>query len=1159
MTATNCSFCHGPLDGTVGASGLLLVNVWDAAAIQELLSRDDTDRCTSCGNDLGSAATVALFERSPLEDPTTGVNAVDVRLGTGAQRESVAAVVADRLETPIQRIAVCDDITLLRRTLMERVKRRIWVMNDYSTARLDGNEMPWLVKNWHRFEAPAFFVAAAVPTGRIPDSGVVLSSSDPAATLDFNGYLETLLHLQRQLLLAVWHGLLNQLDQPLETAITRLVQPGVFQTGAADGIRTLIDNKDVSPVGKYLAHALNAFVCLAAGSTNALADTWTDFYCRFELERSETLDEFSYEHLALTPERVGPTLTYSGVWDALARITVARNRPDFGPLENTLERAGEGVAYADFLRHGIEVQLPDDVDIASLVERIPFHNADDPAEFYAEFAARLMLSAARNGQLDLCERILGGFADKAAGRPETVALLEVRFGEACKLAHHPNRFLDRVGYLPRPSERSLSARMRFGLGIERSNAQRLRGEAKHAREILETLWPLSEGNNEWRTLLARNIAILSRTTGQPDRSLTTLLEILPAAQGGFRLEILESLIASYERLGMGHAARQAAIEALSLARGPWASRAAPLEIRVAITEPDADATSIRQVLQKVGLPKDPIALVAVVGGWAQVAQMDPAAVMQEIDDVIAAVVAAVADLSHREELSIPFALCRNAALLLEEVDHERAGQFWQKEYDLREAAHAPDSAPMIALARLAVAEGDLGSAERLLARTPAAESMQLGEIENADAALNAGGTATKLLATLGQELLSSFGWDDPPFDVWRLLAEVQRDTAGRAKLLRELDEADLAPGSLRNGLGSVALSVLATERNSLHVIEWADLGDSLVGFRTRINSRGEVSANWLFALPLGDASPALALRLRARLDGWRTGRPGDPLDWAPWHDITAWLTTAVQDAQPGDHIVVIDHSETTGLPWHAAPMPGCTVSYSPSWSSLLLAREPAGPQLNSVGIIVVPAAEDDARIIAAFGETVSRIRELGAGYGWRVDVLEGAAADDSSVLGLLESVDVAVMLCHGFQSPASHEVALLLAHDGALPTRHAIAAMSPAGRRHLWSWRDAGKVREPPRLLISAACSSGSSHIAGAGERLGFYGALRVRGTKAIVAPMWDAVPRDSCAIIVGVLERHLGQRIPLAESVANAAADLRESGTPLWRSDCFGVEGDWR
>lgn len=172
-----------------------------------------------------------------------------------------------------------------------------------------------------------------------------------------------------------------------------------------------------------------------------------------------------------------------------------------------------------------------------------------------------------------------------------------------------------------------------------------------------------------------------------------------------------------------------------------------------------------------------------------------------------------------------------------------------------------------------------------------------------------------------------------------------------------------------------------------------------------------------------------------------------------------------------------------------------------------------------------------------------------------VSAVDGES-DEENVRRVLKDADVAKLLCHGYVD-TDGEMALMLAHDGSLPSAKSIAAGSEVGRRYLLSWRELQRLAASPRSVFSAACSSGVTRIAGVGERLGLFSALRRSGTRSMVAPWWDVEAEYVLPILDHVFERHVagGETLGRALHAACAAAGDR----PRRHAWALALEGDWR
>ena len=85
------------------------------------------------------------------------------------------------------------------------------------------------------------------------------------------------------------------------------------------------------------------------------------------------------------------------------------------------------------------------------------------------------------------------------------------------------------------------------------------------------------------------------------------------------------------------------------------------------------------------------------------------------------------------------------------------------------------------------------------------------------------------------------------------------------------------------------------------------------------------------------------------------------------------------------------------------------------------------------------------------------------------------------------------------------------------------------------------------------------SHVAGLGERLGFFGALRHIGTRAVVAPHWNIVAASVIPILDKVLENYLSPHTSLAQALRSACLAAEENNSPRWHAWALALEGDWR
>jgi hypothetical protein len=327
---------------------------------------------------------------------------------------------------------------------------------------------------------------------------------------------------------------------------------------------------------------------------------------------------------------------------------------------------------------------------------------------------------------------------------------------------------------------------------------------------------------------------------------------------------------------------------------------------------------------------------------------------------------------------------------------------------------------------------------------------------------------------------------------------------------------------------------------------------------TRIDDSGRVQSRWLEQPDVN--LNTLRRRIETKLQNWLPSRPGDPFDMGEWRRMEEWLHRSLRaDLPEGGHLIVLEHAAFAGLPWHVAAAPAWSASYAPGWSTLLSlhARASTGPA-SSLGLLTVPRFGESPKVLDAFRASTRRSRDFAAGRSLSVFEAVEADGDADAARRILHEADVAKLLCHGFVDPSTHEVALMLAHAGRLPLRDSIVAATPEGREHRLSWRDCQRLSRASQVVFSAACSTGRSHVAGLGERLGLFGAMRFAGTRAIVAPRWDCWAPLVLPVLDDALERYLIAGGTLGKAL-HAACSAASASLPRWLAWNLALEGDWR
>lgn len=388
--------------------------------------------------------------------------------------------------------------------------------------------------------------------------------------------------------------------------------------------------------------------------------------------------------------------------------------------------------------------------------------------------------------------------------------------------------------------------------------------------------------------------------------------------------------------------------------------------------------------------------------------------------------------------------------------------------------------------------------------------------------------------------------DATPADL-RLVGELLRGKASRATPPR-----DEEPAWRRNGLEDDVVAAIAPDHGRVGVLEWVSDGAEVRALVTVVDAAGSVAST---TVPLPDVDMSrVARRIRSRLSTWRAGRTGDPFGVDEWQSCRVWLDSVLDEhLAPDDHLVVVPFAGWQGLPWHVAAFDRVTCSYEPSWVALLSTVD-GEPRRDGwwEGVVAVPRMGDPEQITGAMARYVAEC-------GDEALVLEGVAADRAAVTDLLTCVDLATLLTHGYTSASETEVALMLAAGGALPLAHSVAAASERGRGHRFGWREYAELPSAPRVILSAACGTGGSHIVGLGEHLGIYNVLRRVGLRAFVAPQWDIVAADVLPMLAEIRAGLLTGQAGLGQGVRQAVWAALDRGVPAWSAHALILEGDWR
>jgi tetratricopeptide (TPR) repeat protein len=995
----------------------------------------------------------------------------------------------------------------------------------------------------HELSAEAVAAVLLAAEGLVGD-WVVGSGGDPAATVD-----DMLGPVQAHALILAALSVVPDGGPDLASVIARHIAPGLVLPRAVEdlaaAVARMLDANRLEGRMRFVVLSVHAAAHLAATRPDPLASRFTRDWIALASAADEHPEDGELRRLQLPTELLAAAVDPAELTAAVLEMTDAPS----GWMER-MQRIAEQAGRPQLIRqvtHGLPVlaEAPAEVFREALTELAK--TPGDPRALVEglRFVLGALLAAGRTNELEA----MTDHALSISDRSDTVtALLLAQFGAAAKDARMPKAFLSKAGDEAQPWEERLPEGVRLALHTERASALRIAGRAREARAILEPFLDVPlDPESRWLTEL--NLAMVLRDGGAADAGLQATEDLLARAQGDEqRFLAHQSLARTTTVLGQHGDAVRHLRSAIALAHGRYTDQVPVLRASLAALLAAAGDTA-GTITELDALGAGPlIAQVALGAADAVTVLLEQGEELnaERIEQTAGQLQSVLEHAQAAGDLTVAGSALRVRGRLRELLgDSDGAATDWEDLLDIFR-----DPFALVSLATLRLTAGRPDEARALLAEVPEALLEEHGGATDIGAILDVTG---RLRAGMRQLSTVMMAGRPLPRDV-RLAAELSRDAIGRTRAWASARSSTPSRTALAEGLPDEALSKLAPTTGVLWVLEWWEATQGVVSLLTRIAADATVVTRALPAMP-ADA-PDVAEEILARLQGWWPSRPGEPLLHAGWQQLTSWLRDGMRDASTGDHLVVIEHQGLVGLPWHAIDDVAWTTSYSPGWSALLDMPQSAR-ETTATGIVSVPARGEAEGTRQAFAADIDRARRDVARRGLRLEVLEGAAADEQAVLDLLGRSDLAVLQCHGLIDPDQLDLALLVAYEGQLPTQHPIAAASQQGRAHRLTWRALQELPAGPGVVLSAACSTGQGLIGGLGERVGLFAALRPRGTCAVVAPAWDALAGDVIAQLAEVRELLL-DGVPLGQAVKRAS-DNSATRLPPWRALVLSIEGDWR
>jgi hypothetical protein len=1061
----------------------------------------------------------------------------------------------------------------LKLDLYEHLRVTAGAMSPLNRASAENKVAEFVVREW-RTLTPAVLAASDIVTlvERMGGAG------DPGQLAEARNYFEAhalalgRLQLQSWIAMCQAHARFDATMPPLREDLAQfVVGDAVFESassGLIEQMPRLVDAAGKNPLLEYALLATAAYLHHVSGSENPLAAEWTTCWARLELTVQEAHPEAAagFDRLRLQPEVLSATLSRRALQEQAVALLVPQYSAgeDGTAMMMRLQALGDRAGYTGLVadvHRGIQLKGGDlasadgvMVEVRRSIEK--GWTTPDAAGAGMSLDAALQLYTATLVDARDVPALTSVFEQtrQLAEDDPSRAMVESWFGATLGRLNRAHRLLDHIGADERSWEDALEDDVKARLWTERANALRAaerRVENLQWRERIVPLVAGSPGGADHRVAL-HNLAIAHREAGAPDRALDILLPLLDDRRAADRHRVLEALATTYGVLGEQERAAAALDEAIELCVGPAAylkERFVAARASLGVGQRPAD---VEQRL--LAAPKeawsDAMSLLQECTAWANLHLRG-----YEIGAEGTARFGEAANLLARrltqEESDVPPRVREAAYLVLAEVaemfEMDNAHALWGAAADEADrTGQTPNPVAVLALAQTAYREQRVNDARLILAALPDAMARDLHGLQRIDVAL---GALTNLRRRFDE--LTLFLIEQDLVHDARVLAEFRRDPVRQSGTKRTEEEVHAILG------GAVIKQVLTG--SDAAVLEFLEVEDSLAVMLTWRRAGESRPSFTLLDWPEELEPVSLRDRLLHRLQGWLLDRPGDPFAVTGWNDFQSWIRTSLDGVlAPDGHLIVIEHEALSGLPFHVAVAPERSCSYASSWSSLARNRDTERAPLTSLGVAMVPAFDDDARVAAAMHAAETRSGELAArnGLAWQHAI--GAACDRAAVTQLMQTSDVLFIACHGFLDEARHEVAWVLAHKGGLPGRSGSVASGAAGRVTHFSWRDVEMLPRAPRLVLSAACSSGRALLTGLGERLGLFPSLKQRGTETLIAPAWDVDANIILPVATRALELSLDGTRSRAAAVRIACEEASHE-LPLWIAWSLTLEGAWR
>ncbi|UGT55057.1 hypothetical protein [Nocardia asteroides] len=1103
----------------------------------------DFARCEA-GCRLPIRATVAYLDSSAGQLTITTGDAVDVRRFEDARSESDLTV------------HFVDSVASLRDHVKVRLREHLQVL-----APIEADGLSAMQDHWREFTPQVFAAIGVAVRGGHWDLGIRPLQWTADSLKDL---VDSLYRIQNW----VWIAMLLEWELndtgSLEEDLRHYVDEVPIVAGAAKLFTAnFAELSDLCGWADRPTSAYRALACLASvhhnqGTPNPRADDWAISWLVFEAAKESHLAvgrRVENPIWAVSKERVRATVPPDSARFA-CDVLIAADSPlpkMFHPgatlyqllawIEPVFREYGFGALWNSVIQDMMPdiplERVADEIITDFRYREIGKKNA---YRFVREQMCRQLVRARR---VEDIRRIFDALMEVA--EPGEQVEIRLWFWESLAAMYRFQLLLDEVGVAPQPGEDSLPLPARARLLTLRASALLSVQRGEQALRLLDSAPQqiLDEAGERENLIVLR--ARLLKDQGLPAAAMTLLEDLLNKCPKPFPV-LYESLAATAMRLGRQPAAAWYARQAFEVAmtdrsRYP-VRRFAAVAMMVQSFYGGPFDEDLFELVTSYDIETEPFA--AVMAAHAVLNRpAEPTAEQREFLDVVAGLAWEIAAAAMRDGDRIVTAIALGVGALYDErYRHDRALASWTRVDSMTGSGMSPTW--RIYWAANHVSAGNCAAARAQMRLALDTQAVELGfDADFADSAFGGAHLAPAV------DALSSALFASPATTAsdLRVAGELRRGWASRG-----IRSGTYGRSSHGRDLDDAAVSVVAPAAGRVAVFECVSDGSASRAVLTVVDAAGDVVSDTV-ELPQIDLAN-ISRRLQHRLSNWHRNRPGDPFDSPEWRRCSSWLGSHLRDRLDGDdHLVVVPFEGWHGMPWHVAAFEHVSCSYEPSWTALFdtVAALPCRPY--NEGILAVPRIGDATEVHEAIDRYIEQARRSHRGP---LSVVEGNTADQRRVSDLIGSVGLMTLITHGFLDMEENELALMVAANGSLPLSHAVAANSDYGRAHRFGWEQFSQLRTGPQVMLSAACSTGSGHVVGLGERLGIYNVVRRNGLRSFVAPQWDITAADVLPILSEIRGLH-GGGLGLGACVRQAARTAVDRGVPAWLANSLALEGDWR